>query len=140
MISTAAHNGRLWAANDMYEADSRFRPERLSRSRVVGREVGDMSPEQDLMLAGTTGHDGVAVTVNGKEVIYHDRMWTAWPGHDQVSIGDHGTAHWIAVACTRSRCTLIAASSRFAAATGGPRVRRNDQDNVLGARARRGQS
>jgi hypothetical protein len=46
------------------------------------------------MLAGTTGHDGVAVTVNGKEAIYHDGMWTAGPGPDQVSIGDHGTAHW----------------------------------------------
>jgi hypothetical protein len=52
------------------------------------------APEQELMLTGTTGHEGAAVIVNGQEAIYHDGMWTPGPGPDQVSVGEDGSAHW----------------------------------------------
>jgi hypothetical protein len=51
------------------------------------------APEKDLMLTGTTGHDGVTVIVNGNEAVYHDGMWTPGPGPEQVIVGN-GAVHW----------------------------------------------
>jgi len=71
------------------------------RYRVPGTQWGIGSEitvcwatEGDLELAGTMGHPGVPVNVNGKTAIYHDGCWMPGPGPDQVAIADSGSAHW----------------------------------------------
>jgi hypothetical protein len=65
----------------MYQADSRFRPERLSRSRVVGREVGDMSQGFDSLHAEDIPIGfGLAARLQGIEV------GEFWGSEDQVAI------------------------------------------------------